>query len=82
MLHHQTPGREKKNEYVFREEKEDKERNDPSDHNRDVDAETTNLWHPEFLRGCTVTLTTLRALWSLPEIRLGLSEKSQQRVLF
>ena len=47
MLRRQTPGMEKLNDYAFREEKEDKERNDMSDHNGDVDTETTNLWCPD-----------------------------------
>ena len=64
------------------EEKEDQDRNDPNDHYGNMDAGTTSLWHPGFLCGHTATLTTLRAPWSLPEIRLGLSQKSQQRVSF
>ena len=64
------------------EEKEDKGRNNLDDHNGNVSAEAINFWCPEFLSGHTVTLTTLRTLLQLPEIRLGLSQKSQQRVLF
>ena len=62
-LRHQTPERKKENDYRSIEEKEDKGRNNPGDHNGNVSTEAINFWNPEFLGGHTATLTMLRTLW-------------------